>query len=348
MITTKMKQYGTEELHFCNDLKTGLTAIIAIHSTVLGPSTGGTRIYPYATEEAALEDVLRLSWGMTNKIACAGLKYGGGKGVIICHPKDITEELLMAYGRFVENLGGRYSTGEDVNMTEAYTKVMARTTQYVRGAKTAPGQGGDPSPYTSRGVFRGMQAGAKLRWGNDSFAGKTVAVQGLGKVGYGVCEWLHKDGAKLIVADVNQAAVDKAVAEFDATAVSPDRILFVECDVFSPNAMGAVIKAQDVPKFKFEIIGGGANNVLVDNAAGDAVAAANILYLPDYVVNAGGVISVCLEVEGKHTHDACNQAVDKIYQNVIDVVEFAKSEGLPNHIGADKYAAKVVEEKRNA
>ena len=347
MITAKMKEYGTEEIHFINDAKSGLTAIIAIHSTVLGPSTGGTRIFNYATEGDALEDVLRLSWGMTNKIAVAGLNYGGAKGVIIADPKNVTEELLMAYGRFVEGLGGKFSTGEDVNMSTDYVKIMAKTTQYARTAKVKGG-GADPSPYTSRGVFRGMQAGAKLRWGSDSFNGKTVAVQGLGKVGYGVCEWLYKDGAKLIVADINKEIVEKAQKEFDATVVSPSEILFVDADVFSPNAMGAIIKAEDVPKFKFEIIGGGANNVLVDSAAGDALTSHNIMYLPDYVVNAGGVISVVLETEGRHTHELCNQQVDAIYQNVIDVLTFAKAEGLPNHLAADKYAAKIVEDKRNA
>jgi len=345
MITAKMKEYGTEEIHFCYDAKTGLNAIIAIHSSALGPPTGGTRIVNYANDEDALFDVLRLSRGMTNKNAVAGLNYGGAKGVIICDPAKVTDELLLAYARFVDGLGGKFTTGEDVNMTEDYVRTMATVTKYMAGV-SGEGRGGDPSPYTSRGVFRGLQAGAKLRWGSDDVAGKTVAVQGLGKVGYGLCEWLHKHGAKLIVTDINQAAIDNAVAEFGATAVKPEEILFVDCDIFAPNAMGAIIKAEDVPKFKFEIICGGANNVLVNDAAGDAIQAANIMYLPDYVVNAGGVISIVLEIERKHTDELCNEMVDKIYQNVIDVLTFAKEQGIPNYLAADKYAAKIVDDKR--
>jgi leucine dehydrogenase len=347
MVIAKMKEYGTEEIHFCTDKKTGLNAIIAIHSTVLGPSTGGTRIFNYSNEEDALEDVLRLSKGMTHKIAVAGMNYGGAKGVIIAEPENVTEELLLAYGRFVEGLGGKFNTGEDVNMTEAYTKILAKTTKYVRGYNSV-GQGGDPSPYTSRGVFKGMQAGANLRWCSGSLAGKTVSVQGLGKVGYGVCELLRKDGAKLIVSDINKEKAEKARNELGAEVVDTRDIVFVNADIFSPNAMGAVIKAEDVPKYKFELVCGGANNVLKDNAAGDALAARDILYLPDYVVNAGGVISVILETEGRHTHESANEHVDVIYKNVMSVINFAKAEGIPIHLAADIYAEKIIEEKRNA
>lgn len=346
MMFEKLKEYGTEEIHFCNDEETGLKAIVAIHSTVLGPTVGGTRFWPYETEEKALFDVLRLSRGMTYKNAVSGLKYGGSKGVIIGDPAKLkTEKLLLAYARFVDHLGGLFTTGEDVNISVADVEVMSRVTKYMAGIG-GEGRGGDPSPYTARGVFAGMRAGAMEKFGSDSFSGKTVAVQGLGKVGYDVCKWLHKDGAKLIVSDINPANTERARQELGAAVVDPSEILFVDCDVFSPNAMGAVIKAEDVPKFKCRLVAGGANNVLVDGSAGEALHQTGKLYIPDYVINAGGVISICLEIERVHDENIANQKMDGIYDNVKNLFDFAKKENMPTYLAADKYAQKIVDDAR--
>ncbi|MCL2618500.1 MAG: leucine dehydrogenase [Defluviitaleaceae bacterium] len=342
----KLKEYGTEELHFCNDEESGLKAIIAIHSTVLGPTVGGTRFWPYESEEKALFDVLRLSRGMTYKNAVSGLKYGGSKGVIIGDPAKLkSEKLLLAYGRFVDHLAGMFTTGEDVNISVQDVEIMSRATKHMAGIGGA-GRGGDPSPYTARGVFRGLQAGANEKFGSDSFSGKTVAVQGLGKVGYDVCKWLHDDGAKLIVSDINPANAERAKNELGATVVDPSEILFVDCDVFSPNAMGAVVKVDEVTKLKCAMIGGGANNVLVDAAAGEALDKAGILYIPDYVINAGGVISICLEIERVHDEQVANRKMDGIYDNVKNLLDFANKEKLPTYLAADKYAQKIVDDAR--
>jgi len=346
MMFEKLKEYGTEEIHFANDEESGLNAIIAVHSSVLGPCVGGTRFWQYENEEKALYDVLRLSRGMTYKNAVSGLKYGGAKGVIIGDPKKLkSEKLLLAYGRFVDRLGGNFTTGEDVNISLADAEIMSRATKHIVGIG-GTGRGGDPSPYTARGVFRGMQAGAKEKFGSESFKGKTVAVQGLGKVGYDVCKWLHEDGAKLIVADINADAVKRAKAEFGAETASPSDIMFADCDVFSPNAMGAILKADDVPRLKCALIGGGANNVLVDPSAGDALHSAGILYIPDYVINAGGVISVCLEFERIHTDKLANEKCDGIFNNVNNILDFAKKENLPTYLAADRYSQKVVDDAR--
>ena len=348
MMFEKLKEYGTEAIHFVNDEESGLKAIVAIHSTVMGPATGGTRIWNYATEEEALYDVLRLSRGMTFKNAVSGVTMGGAKGVIIGDPKTIkTEKLMLAYGRFVENLGGQFTTGEDVNMTDADVEIMARVTKYVAGIG-GEGRGGDPSPYTARGVYRGMQAASKEKFGSDSLRGKTVAVQGCGKVGTELCRWLHEDGANLIVADVNTESVERVKALYGATAVTPEEIRFVECDVFAPCAMGAVIGVAEVPKLKCQIIAGAANNVLVDAAAGDALHARGILYVPDYVINGGGVISIFLEIQRIHTEETANARMDGIYDNVKNVLDFAKQEDIPTYQAADRYALKVIDEKRKS
>ena len=346
MLLEKMKEYGAEEVHCCYDKETGLKAIVAIHSTALGPSTGGTRFIDYKSEDEALFDVLRLSRGMTYKNACSGVMRGGAKGVIIGDPAKLkSEALCLAYGRFVNGLGGRFTTGEDMNITEKDVEIMARETKFMAGIGGA-GRGGDPSPYTARGVFRGLQAGAEAKFGSKSLKGKTVAVQGVGKVGYALCGWLRGDGANLIVADVNAAAVEKAKAEFGAQAVSPEEIMFADCDVFSPNAGGAILDEAAVSKLKCALVGGGANNVLATDAAGCAMDKRDILYIPDYVINAGGVVSIDLEIRRIHTEELANEKMDAIFDTVKTILEFAKKESLPTHLAADKYAEKIVDEAR--
>ncbi|MCL2558663.1 MAG: leucine dehydrogenase [Treponema sp.] len=346
MLLEKMKEYGTENVHFVYDKASGLQAIVAIHNTALGPATGGTRFIDYKSEEEALFDVLRLSRGMTYKNACSGVMRGGAKGVIIGDPAKLkSEALFLAYGRFVNSLGGQFTTGEDMNISEKDVETMGRETKHIAGIG-GKGRGGDPSPYTSRGVFRGMQAGAEAKFGSKSLAGKTVAVQGVGKVGYGLCKWLHEDGAKLIVADMNGASAERARADFGAHVVPEGEIMFVDCDVFSPNAGGAVINETVAGKLKCALVAGGANNVLVNNNAGDALNKKGILYVPDYVINAGGVISVDLEIRRIHTEELANQKMDGIYDTVKTILEFAKSEKLPTHLAADIYAERIVDEAR--
>ena len=346
MVLEKMSEYGAEAVHYYWDKETGLRAIVVIHCTALGPATGGTRFIDYKSEEEALFDVLRLSRGMTYKNACSGVMRGGAKGVIIGDPAKLkTEALCLAYGRFVNSLGGIFTTGEDMNITEKDVEIMARETEFVAG-RGGEGRGGDPSPYTSRGVFRGIQAGAEAKYGSKSLKGKTVAVLGIGKVGYTLCKWLHEDGAKLIAADVNPAAAEKAKSDFGAQIVKPEEIMFVDCDVFSPNAGGAIIDEAVVSKLKCTLVGGGANNVLVNNAAGDALDKKGILYIPDYVINAGGVISIDMEIRRIHTEELVNQKMDGIYDNVKTIMEFAKKENLPTYLAADRYAEKVVAEAR--
>ncbi|MCL1925300.1 MAG: leucine dehydrogenase [Defluviitaleaceae bacterium] len=341
-IFKKLGEHSHEEIHFRNCEETGLKAIIAIHSTALGPTTGGTRVWNYENEEEALYDVLRLSRGMSYKNAVSGVLMGGAKAVIIWDTaKPKTRELMLAYGKFVDSLGGKFTTGEDVNMSVSDVQIMAEVTSHIAGIP-GEGRGGDPSPYTARGVFRGLQAGAMEAFGDKSFKGKTVAVQGLGKVGYDLCKWLHEDGAKLIVTDINKEAIERAKKEFGAVAVEPSEIINVECDVFAPCAMGAVISEEIANKIKCKLIGGSANNVLVDPAAGEALHKKGILYLPDYVINAGGVISVYLEIKREHTHEKANEKMDGIYDNVKNILDFAKEKNIATYRAADEYAQKII------
>lgn len=338
----KLKDYNTEELHFFNHEETGLKVIIAIHSTVLGPATGGTRFWNYESDEQAITDVLRLSRGMSYKNACGGVMRGGAKAVIIGDPTKLKNEAFFrAYGRFIEGLGGKFTTGQDVNITEEDCRFMLMETNHIAGV-SGEGRGGDPSPYTARGVFRGIQAGALAKFGDKSLKGKKVAVQGLGKVGYDVCRWLHEDGAQLIVADINKDALARAEKEFGAKIVDPADIIFQDVDVFSPCALGAVVKSEDVPKYQFALIAGAANNVLLNPEAGEAVHKAGILYVPDYVINAGGVISVDLEIQRIHTPELANEKMDGIFNNVKNILDFAIEKDLPTYVAADEYAIKLI------
>jgi leucine dehydrogenase len=266
-IFSKMEEYDYEQLVFCQDKSTGLKAIIAIHDTTLGPALGGTRIYDYKTDEEAIIDALRLARGMTYKNAAAGLNLGGGKAVIIGDPKKIkSEALFRAFGRFVEGLNGRYITGEDMNMTQQDAAYINCETNYIVGLETGSG---NPSPMTAYGVFKGMQAAVNEVYGSDDLEGKTVAIQGLGAVGKLLAELLHEAGAKLFVTTRDQAKIDKAVAELGATAVGQDEIYGIECDVFSPCAIGAIINDKTIEKLKCKIIAGSANNQLAEAKHGD-------------------------------------------------------------------------------
>jgi len=288
-----------EQVSFFDDKKTGLKAIVAVHSTALGPACGGTRMYPYATSDDALTDVLRLSRGMSYKNAIADVGLGGGKAVIIGDPsKDKSEAKLLAYARAVESLGGHYITAMDVGMGPKDMPVLARGTKYVAGYDIPGKTGGDSGPLTALGVFVGLKAAVKHKLGADTTKGLAVAIQGLGKVGMGLAKRLHEEGAKLIVADINADAVRRAVDAFGAREASPDTVVTVACDVFSPNALGAVVNDETVGEIKAKIVAGGANNQLARDVHGRMLMERGVLYAPDYVINGGGIIRVAGQIFG--------------------------------------------------
>lgn len=334
-----MEKYGYEQLVQCYDKTTGLKAIICIHDTTLGPALGGLRMWPYATEDEAILDALRLARGMTYKNAAAGLNLGGGKSVIIGNPGTCkSEELFRAFGRFVETLGGRYITAEDVGTCVEDMEYIRLETEHVAGLA---GLSGDPSPVTAYGAYMGMKATALVAWGNDSLKGKTVAVQGLGHVGYSLCQHLAEEGAKLIVTDINQENVDRVVKEFNATPVAPDRVYGVECDIYSPNALGATINDETIPQFKCKIIAGAANNQLKTEKHGDIIHEKGIFYAPDYIVNAGGVINIAEELKGYSLERALKKAAG-IYDNVLKVFKISREQGIPAYVAADRLAEERI------
>jgi leucine dehydrogenase len=335
-----MEKYGHEQVIFCYDSTSGLKAIIGIHDTTLGPALGGTRIWDYDTEEEALIDVLRLSRGMTYKNAVAGLNLGGGKTVIMGNPEKIkSEELFRAFGRYIEGLGGRYITGEDMNATTKDMGLINQETDHVVGLE---GKSGNPSPVTAFGVFKGIQAAAEEAFGTTDLTGKTVAVQGVGAVGYHVCKHLHEAGAKLIVTDIKKANIDRAVQDFGAVGVAPEEIYGVECDIFSPCAMGAVINDFTIKQLKCKVIAGSANNQLAEDKHGDMLEEKGIVYAPDFVINGAGVMNVYEEMKGYNVERAMSRAAT-VYDNVRKVFEIAKRDGIPAYKAADRMAEERIE-----
>ncbi len=343
-----METYDYEQLLFCQDKDSGLKAIIAIHDTTIGPALGGTRMWTYESEEAAIEDALRLSRGMTYKNAAAGLNLGGGKTVIIGDPrKDKNEAMFRAFGRFIQGLNGRYITAEDVGTTVEDMDIVYEETDYVTGVSPAFGSSGNPSPVTAYGVYRGIKAAAKEAFGTDMLEGKVVAVQGVGNVAYNLCRHLHEEGAKLIVTDINKEAVQRAVEEFDAQAVDPNDIYGVECDIYAPCALGATINDETIPQIKAKVIAGAANNQLKETRHGDLIHELGIVYAPDYVINAGGVINVADELVGYNRERALKK-VEGIYDNIEKVVEISKRDGIPTYLAADRLAEERIEKLRRS
>jgi leucine dehydrogenase len=343
-----LEKYDYEQLVFCQDKQSGLKAIIAIHDTTLGPALGGTRMWTYASEEAAIEDALRLARGMTYKNAAAGLNLGGGKTVIIGDPrKDKSEALFRAFGRYVQGLNGRYITAEDVGTTVADMDLIHEETDFVTGISPAFGSSGNPSPVTAYGVYRGMKAAAKESFGTDSLEGRVVAVQGVGNVAYTLCEYLHKEGAQLIVTDINKEAVNRAVEAFGARAVDPDDIYGVECDIYAPCALGATINDETIPQLKAKVIAGSANNQLKDTRHGDTIHELGIVYAPDYVINAGGVINVADELYG-YNQERAMKKVEQLYTTIEKVIEISKRDGIPTYVAADRMAEERIERIRNS
>lgn len=335
-----LEKYDYEQLVFCQDRATGLKAIIAIHDTTLGPALGGTRFWNYESEEDAIIDVLRLSRGMTYKSAAAGLNLGGGKAVIIGDPDKLkNEELLRTFGRYVESLGGRYITAEDMNIGTQDVEYIHDETEHVTGLE---GKSGNPSPVTAFGVFRGILAAVNEVYGSDDLTGKVVAVQGVGAVGYYLCKYLHEAGAKLYVTDIKKANIERAVNDFGAIAVAPDEIHKVECDVFAPCAMGAIINDFTIDELKCKIVAGAANNQLAEERHGDMLKEKGILYVPDYVINAGGVINVYEELIGYNRERAMSRA-SNIYNTVKKVIEISKRDNISTAKAADRMAEERIE-----
>lgn len=327
-----MGKYDYEQVVFNYDQGSGLRAIIVIHDTALGPALGGTRIWNYESEEEALLDCLRLARGMTYKSAAAGLNLGGGKAVIIGdYNQKKTEEMWRAYGRFVQSLSGRYITAEDVGTCVEDMKIVAEETEYVTGL---PGKSGDPSPVTALGVYHGMKAAVEELYGTTSLKDKVIAVQGLGHVGYHLTQHIAREGGKLFVTDIQQDRIEKVVKENGAKAVEPEDIYHVECDIFAPCALGAVINDNTISRLKCKIIAGAANNVLKEERHGDLLEARGILYAPDYVINAGGVINVYEELIGYNRERALNKARG-IFDNLKKVFEISKRDNIPTYKAAD-------------
>ena len=333
-----------ERVQFCHDAATGLKAIIAIHSTALGPAAGGCRMWTYETDEDALTDVLRLSQGMSYKNAMAGLRLGGGKAVIVKTPEfEESDALFEAFGQFVDKLNGDYITAEDVGMRVDIMEVIARQTRFVAGLPQPEGRaGGDPSPTTAWGIFKGIEAAAAFRLERDSVAGLKVAVQGVGNVGYHLCRYLQAAGAELVVADIDDDRVARVVAEFGAKAAALDGILYEDVDVVAPCALGAILNEASIPRLKARIVAGGANNQLATAVDGQRLAEAGVLYAPDYVINAGGIISVSCEYYGDADAAELRERVSAIGPRLGRIFEDAEASGRPTNVVADEQARRII------
>ena len=333
-----------ERVVFCHDKATGLKAIIAIHSTTLGPAAGGTRLWSYDTDDEALHDVLRLAQGMSYKNAMAGLKFGGGKAVIIKTPDfSGSDALYERYGEFVDQLNGDYVTAEDVGMSVEIIEKVARRTGYIAGVSRQAGKaGGDPSPKTSFGIFKGIEAAVRFKLGNDSVEGLKVAVQGVGNVGYHLCRFLDEAGAKLVVADIDETRVGRVVEAFGAEAVALDDLLRQKVDVIAPCALGAILNDNTIPDLDTAVIAGGANNQLETPADGQRLHDAGILYAPDYVINGGGIINVAAEYYGDLTDDEIWDRIAEIGPRLTGIFEESRDSNRPTNEIADDQAKRII------
>lgn len=340
-IIARMSQYDHEELLFCNDNATGLKAIIAVHNTTLGPALGGTRMWAYKNELEALNDVLRLSRGMTYKNSISGLNLGGGKAVIIGDArKQKSEALFRRFGRFVDSLAGKYITAEDVGINPMDMTWVNMETNHVVGL---PGKSGDPSPVTAYGVYMGMKAAAKVKFGSDSLSGKKVAVQGVGHVGEYLVAHLTKEGAQVYISDIHEDTLTSVAAKYKANVVGLEEIYDIDMDIYAPCALGATVNDETLSRLKCSIIAGAANNQLKAEAIhGVAVREKDILYIPDFMINAGGVINCYAEVKGLSAEWAMSKA-EEIYNRTIDIVYRASEEGIPTYEVANAMAEERIE-----
>ena len=341
-IFEQLSSYDHEQIVFCRDDTVGLKAIIAIHNTTLGPALGGTRMLDYASEADAVRDVLRLSRGMTYKAAVAGLDIGGGKAVIIGDPSLKSEAMFRSFGRFVDSLGGRYVTAEDMNTTVEDMGNIRRETRWVTGSEAAHGGSGDPSPVTAWGCFHGIRACLEVTYGSPDVAGRTVAIQGVGNVGWWLAKYLHEQGAKLLYADVSTKRLAKAVESFGGTVLEGDEFYKAEADVLAPCAIGGIINPRTIPMLRAPIIAGGANNQLDDERRdGESLSQRGINYAPDYVVNAGGLINVYAEHRDYGRAQAMQDAAN-IFDTVKRVINKAKMEGTTTVMAANRVAEERI------
>jgi leucine dehydrogenase len=340
----QMVTMGHERVLFCSNPDTGLQAIIAVHSTVLGPGLGGVRMWPYKSMDEALLDVLRLSRGMTYKAAAAGLNLGGGKAVIVGDSKKHKDEaLLRSFGRYVESLSGLYITAEDVGTSMEDMEFILQETRWVTGVSPVHGGGGDPSPVTAFGVLQGIKAAAAWQFGDSSLKGRSVAVQGLGSVGHHLSRYLKDEGAKLFGTDIDAEAVEQARSELGVEIVPPDEIAEVGCDIFAPCALGAILNDRSIPKLRCKVVAGAANNQLEhEERDGRALHESGILYAPDFVINAGGLINVYNELTGYNRERALHMARG-IYANMTRVFEISRDQSIPTYVAADRVAEERIE-----
>ncbi len=342
-IFDRLSAQDFEGVFFCNDNQSGLRAIIAIHDTTLGPALGGVRMRPFATEEEALEDVLRLARGMTYKAAISGCDLGGGKSVIIGDPRTKkTEALLKAMGRFIQGMGGTYIAGQDIGTDSRDMAVMRSESSFVSCVHRDGGGAGDPSFATAFGVTAGIRAVLKVATGSDSLTDRHVTIQGVGHVGYFVAKYCHEAGAKLPVTDVAQEQLEKVAGEFGAEVVEPERIYEVDCDVFSPCSVGGIVNDDTVPKLRCQGIAGAANNVLAEPRHGLALMDRGIVYGPDYLVNSGGLIRCQEEMRGSVDDEQVLQAVSRIYDQTIEVICAANERGISTAEAADRLAEERI------
>lgn len=333
-----MSLMGHEQVVFCRNDEVGLRAIIAIHSTALGPSLGGCRLYPYASEEDALRDVLRLSRGMTYKAAIAGLDLGGGKAVIIGDPSVKSEALFRAFGRFVDSLGGRYITAEDMNTSEQDMNYVSRETEWVTGVGGYAGGLGDPSPVTAWGVYQGIRASLDSVYGDADLSGRTVAIQGVGSVGLHLAKYLKADGANLLFSDISERNLKTAMEEVGGEVVASEEYFASDCDVLAPCAIGAVINPTTIPTLRAPIVAGGANNVLAEEERDmAALSERGITYVPDYVINGGGLISVNAELHG-WTKEKAMEDSTRIFDTVKAILQTASEKNISSLAAADEIA----------
>jgi leucine dehydrogenase len=343
-IFNTLTSMGHEQVLFCQDEATGLKAIIAIHNTVLGPALGGTRMWNYATEQEALTDVLRLSRGMTFKASISGINLGGGKAVIIGDAKTMkTEAFLRRFGKFVNSLNGKYITAEDVNMKTSDMEYINMETKHVTGLPESMGGGGDPSPVTAYGVYMGMKATAKKVYGNDSLAGKKIAVQGIGQVGMHLVEFLVKENAEVFVTDIFEDKVKAISTKFGVTGVSQETFFDLDMDIYAPCALGATVNDETISKLKCSIIAGAANNQLKDELKhGYMLIDKSIAYAPDFLINAGGLINVYNEHLGNYNRKRVMEQVENIYATCLNTLNYAETEKISSQEAAIRLAEKRI------
>jgi glutamate dehydrogenase/leucine dehydrogenase len=342
--TTELSgSFEHERVVRCIDDDTGLRSIVAIHSTTLGPSLGGTRFFPFASEEDALADVLKLSRAMSYKSAAAGLSFGGGKAVIIGDPRrDRSDAVIRAYARFVDSLDGSYITTEDVGTTEADMIIIREETSFVTGLPTSHGGSGDPSSATAWGVFNAMRALARRLWDQDSLEGRHIAVQGVGKVGTYLVGHLVRAGSLVTVADVSKEAVERARVDHAVSAVGTDEIHSVRCDIFSPCALGGSLNADTIPMLRCEAVAGCANNQLASADDASRLAKREIVYAPDFIVNAGGVINISYEVGRPYDRDAALEHVARVGETLLRVLDLAETDGITTAAAAERLALERI------